>query len=289
VIKPSFLIIGAQKCGTTWLWEMLEQHPGTDLRVVKEIFFFSSSDTYRRGPDWYYDHFRHLDPSKITGEASTDYFYDRVLIDNLEVDHSLPTIPELASSELPDVKVFVVLRDPVQRAISAYYHHLRRRRYSPSLDIREAAERHPRLRIIERGHYAQYMRLWKEAVPPERMRCFVFEEDVVKYPEETVKEAYSFLNLDVEYAPDRLDQPRNRGWNWSHVLLNYYTGPLYGKVYRLIAKTPMAGLLDRVDFAEPPSLKEDDIEYLRSLYLPEREELENLLGRSLECWSYGLL
>ena len=78
-IKPDFLIIGAQKAGTTWLWRMLEQHPDTDLAKEKEIHFFGSSELYRTGKDRYYGHFARLDRSKLIGEASTSYFYDNVL------------------------------------------------------------------------------------------------------------------------------------------------------------------------------------------------------------------
>ena len=52
-VKPDFLIIGAQKCGTTWLWHILDQHPGTDLKNKKEIQYFSSSKNYHKGLKWY--------------------------------------------------------------------------------------------------------------------------------------------------------------------------------------------------------------------------------------------
>jgi len=98
--KPDFLIIGAQKAGTSWLWDMLNQHPGTALPKIKEIHYFGSSELYARGPDWYYEHFAQTDRSKVTGEASTTYFYDYVPFwynksRQLEIDRSLPSIPEL--------------------------------------------------------------------------------------------------------------------------------------------------------------------------------------------------
>lgn len=106
VNKPSFLIIGAQKCATTWLWDKLKQHPGTDLPLKKEIHFFGSSELYAKGREWYYNHFKHLDSSKVIGEASTTYLYDKVPFwynptNSLEHDYSLHTIPELITKELP--------------------------------------------------------------------------------------------------------------------------------------------------------------------------------------------
>ncbi len=123
--KPDFLIIGAPRAGTSWLWEMLKGHPDIDLPKVKEPFFFGASEIYKRGIDWYFDLFKDIDPSKITGEGSTSNFYDRVPYfynegHELKYDDSLPVIPELISSALPDVKIIICLRDPVERAISHF-------------------------------------------------------------------------------------------------------------------------------------------------------------------------
>ena len=76
VIKPDFLVIGAQKSGTTWLWSMLNQHPETDLPIEKEIHYFGGIENFRKGKEWYYNHFRNLTNGKLTGEASTTYLYD---------------------------------------------------------------------------------------------------------------------------------------------------------------------------------------------------------------------
>lgn len=284
-VKPNFLIIGAQKCGTTWLWEMLKQHPGTDLRVAKEIFFFSDSRIYRNGTNWYHSQFSHLDPSKVIGEASTGYFCDNVLINNIIPDPSLPTIPELITNELPKVKIFLLLRDPVKRAISAYYHHMQYNQYSPLLGLREAAERHPELRIIELGYYARYLKLWKKFVPPERMRCFIYEEDVMKLQEETIKEAYRFLNLAEGFRPVKIKKKVNKRMSWTFILLNYMTR--YAAVLNMLLNSKLScAFLNWLPLVSRPKIKGEDIEFLRSTYLPEKGDLEKLVGRSLDCWDY---
>jgi hypothetical protein len=287
VHRPDFLIIGAQKCGTTWLWEIIKQHPGTDLGKEKEIQFFSATNNYRRGREWYYAHFKKLDAKKMIGEASTDYLYDRILIDNITSDTLLPCIPELVKNELPDVKILYILRDPVRRAISAYRHHLQYRRFSPKTGLVEAAKKHPRLRIIERGYYAHYLELWQKHFHPNQMHSLVFEEDVVRHPEKSIQDVYTFLGLDREFAPKDIQKKQNKSWGWTHITLNYYLGPWYGVLYRVTRKTSMFPAIEKINFIKQPNIDQSDIAYLRSLYLPEKEKVEALLGRKLQYWDYS--
>jgi len=291
--KPDFLIIGAQKAGTTWLWSMLNKHPGTDLPKEKEIHYFGSAELYRKGKDYYYNHFAGLDRSKISGEASPTNFYDHVPYwynksRKLEVDRSLPTIPELITTELPDIKILILLRDPVRRAISAYYHWMRGQYWmhkgdvSPLLGLRETAIQHPKFRILEFGYYARYLKLWSKYVPPERMRVLIFEEDVKQFPERTLSEVYRFLNLDPQYQPESLRERVHPNWSWTRIVLSYYADPLSRKVLR----SRLGRFIDNFDILGRLAIKREDIDFLRSEYLPEKAELESLLGRKLSCWKY---
>lgn len=285
--KPDFLIIGAQKCGTTWLWQVLKQHPGTDLRNDKEIQFFSSSKTYRKGKDWYYRHFQDTDPTKVNGEASTNYFYDRVLIDNITIDDTLPTIPELVYGELPAAKIILILRNPVQRAISAYYHHLQRRRFSLKLTFFEAAEKNPQLKMIERGYYSKPLKAWLDVYPGKNFLCLIFEMDVISSPLMTVNKLYSFLDLDLDYIPKFIDIPINKRWGWDHIWLNYYLGPWYGLGYRTLRKIiPVVGInwVDKLNIFPKAGINKKDLVQLTKLYSSQKEEIENMLGRSISGW-----
>ncbi len=301
VIKPDFLIIGAQKCGTSWLWDMLKQHPGTDLPRRKEPHFFSKTVNYRKGLNFYYNSFNHLDASKVTGEASTSYFYDKVRLNvhlefkDVKTDNSLPTIPELITRELPDIKIFVILRDPVKRAISAHNHHIKSNIYSPFLKFQDAIQLYPNRITVGFGQYLKYLKLWKEFVPPERMRIFIFEEDIRGFPERTVKETYKFLNLDSNFVPESLKNPIHKRMNWSNQLINYYLNLIVKKsnnkkfinrIRVFVKEKKMPRFIDKIAYKITPLISEEDIEYLRKVYLPEKEELEQEIGRSLDCWKY---
>lgn len=294
-IKPDFLIIGAQKAATTWLWSMLKQHPRVDMPQKKEIPFFGSAELYRKGKEYFYSHFAGLDRSKIIGEASPTNFFDEVPFwynksSKLEFDSSLPTIPELVTAELPEIKIIVSLRDPVRRAISAYYHWMqgnswmRKGDVSPLLGLRETAIRHPKYRILESGYYARYLKSWSRFVPKERMRVLIVEEDVEQFPEKTISEIYQFLDVDPQFQPNGLREHMHASWGWTRIVLSYYAEPLSRKIVR----SRLGRVIDRFDVLGRYAVKKEDIDFLRSKYLPEKAELESLLGRNLSCWKYDI-
>ena len=111
-MRPGFLIAGAQRCGTTSLFRLLAGHPNVHPpRVTKGIHYFDTADRFRRGPKFYAAHFPLMRATRgqqaITGEASPYYLYH-------------PLAGSRISAELPDAKVIVLLRDPVERAYSAF-------------------------------------------------------------------------------------------------------------------------------------------------------------------------
>jgi len=121
-IMPEFLIIGAQKSGTTSLFMDLVQHPCIGEPFMKEVHYFDWADNLKYGLGWYKAHF----PLKIqkycakllrgrpfiTGEASPDYLF-------------YPHVPKRVFQLMPNIKIIVILRNPVDRAFSHYQHEVR--------------------------------------------------------------------------------------------------------------------------------------------------------------------
>lgn len=289
--KPDFLIIGAQKAATTWLWSILDAHPDTDLPDKKEIHFFGGVENYNKGEKWYYNHFKDLDNTKLTGEASTTYLYDHMPYWNnasnvIETTQSLPTIPELITKELPNAKIIVILRDPVSRAISAYKHNMRKankNNVTAKIGLKNIALHHPKLRTLEYGYYARYLRVWKQFVAPEQMLILTYEEDIVNAKTHTMSKVFEFLGLDKNFKPPEPDSVPNKSWSWTRILINYYTKPVLGKFIR----SKYGKFFDKFDFLASFAISPEDIEFLRAAYLPERQELEEMLGKKLTHWKYG--
>jgi hypothetical protein len=111
---PDFVIIGAQKCGTTFLYQLLAQHPYVKPGFAKEVHYFDLQ--FRKGDNWYRSNFpvqMRNSRKYITGEASPYYLFH-------------PHAPKRASAVIPGVKLIVLLRNPVDRAYSHYQHQLKR-------------------------------------------------------------------------------------------------------------------------------------------------------------------
>ncbi len=105
---PDFLVLGAQKTGTTALYSYIVEHPDIYPSIIKEIFYFNT-DLYTNGIDWYKSHFPMFDSQNyLTGEATAKYFNSGVAAKRIAKD-------------LPDSKFIFIVRNPAERAISDYY------------------------------------------------------------------------------------------------------------------------------------------------------------------------
>ncbi|HZD80168.1 MAG TPA: sulfotransferase [Actinomycetota bacterium] len=169
---PSFLIIGAQRAGTSSLYKYLEGHPGLAASVRKETEYFSRR--YGRGETWYRAHFPLL-RGRLAYEATPDYLF-------------YPLSPERIRKTIPDARFVVLLRDPVERAYS-HYRHMVRLGFE-DLPFGEALTREPerlsgdaarladdplyepraflRFSYVSRGLYAEQFRRWFSWFPPSR-------------------------------------------------------------------------------------------------------------------------
>ena len=255
-ILPSFIIIGAQRCGTTSLYDYLSHHPQIIPSPVKELFYFD--DYYTRPIEWYKSFFptekerekleRDLVASVITGEASPSYFFH-------------PYAAKRIKETLPDVKLILVLRDPIERAYS-HYNHIKRLNREP-LSFEEALEKELEritpdveklakdenykadLRrdysYLTRGYYAKQLKEWFKHFPKEQL--------LIIQSEEFYRETPKVYDEIVEYLG-----------------LNSYTLPVF-EAKNALKYAKMA-----------PETKEK----LKAYFAPKNEELYELLGKRFD-------
>ncbi len=204
---PGFLIIGAQKAGTTSLHAYLSAHPEVSPSTVKEVHYFDLS--YHRGRRWYRAHFRHLRPGQVVaGETSPYYLYH-------------PLVPRRVADDLPDAKLIALLRNPVDRAFSHHNHEcalgFERLSFEQALERepeRLAGERerlvanpylssfaHQHYSYLDRGRYAKQLQAWFESVDSARMLVLSAEE-LFDSPAATLARAQAFLELEPHRPAD---------------------------------------------------------------------------------------
>lgn len=173
-MRPGFIIAGAQRCGTTSLFRMLAKHPDVQPPAfTKGIHYFDTADRYRRGARFYGAHFPLAlgNGRKVTGEASPYYVFH-------------PLAARRIAEDLPDARVIVLLRDPVERAFSAHKQETWRGfetlPFEDALDAEPARlageeERiladptyqsfaHQHHAYVGRGHYAPQLRRMEQAI-----------------------------------------------------------------------------------------------------------------------------
>jgi len=213
-LMPEFIIIGAMRGGTTSLYNYLARNPCIAGAGTGEVHFF---DKYSdRGTNWYRAHFplslsrrvrRLLGSDLVPGEKSPYYVFH-------------PRAPQRVAELLPDVKLIVLLRNPIDRAYSHYWHQIRRG--YETLPFEEAIAReterlegererilsdpqyyspvHQHYSYLSRGVYVDQIRAWRRVFPAEQM-LILCSEQFYADPRATLSRVFAFLGVrhhDVE-------------------------------------------------------------------------------------------
>jgi len=205
-LLPNFLIIGAAKAGTTSLCHYLSQHPEIYISPEKEPRFFSPEfytrdnsglirSQIRQKPmslEEYYQLFKDVKNEVAIGEASTEYLY-------------YPETAQRIKNLIPKVKLIAILRDPVERAFSAYCYQLRDGCETLSFEraIEEETSRlqqnwRPGWLYIRGGYYYSQLKPYFNLFSQEQMRIYLFS-DFQQNPSEICQDIFDFLNVEPNF------------------------------------------------------------------------------------------
>jgi hypothetical protein len=200
---PNLLVIGAQKAGTTWLHSRLAAHPEVQMSRKKELNFFADRNYCARLNE-YRAQFPTQAGKRFYGESTPGYFWTHDPASPWCAAYSLGN-RDIAGSVFrtlgAETRLIVSLRHPVERAISAFYHHFRRGRLGADARLGKLGAT---LGIVDIGLYTRHHAAW-EAVFGVGSLVTVLFDSIVAEPDGVLRRIYSALELN---CPDTLPEPR---------------------------------------------------------------------------------
>lgn len=199
-VRPfDFLVIGANRCGTTSLWRALDSHPQLRVPSDKEREFFSSEESYERG----LEHFVTRTFPDLRDEEAIGVVTPQLMAPN---PYELRPIVSRIRTTCPDAKLIVLLRDPIERAVSQ----LRRMKKigrGPEETFDEFIARVEAKRggigkipLIRASDYGRILRVYFKAFRGAQIRVF-FTADLDRDPATLYRQAFEFIGVDPAHDP----------------------------------------------------------------------------------------
>ncbi len=285
---PNFLIIGAEKAGTTWIYDRLRRHPGVFLPEVKEIHYFNQFNSncqprrnYKKHDlEWYEDHFREWKGETAVGEATPMYLCDE-------------RAPKRIRSHFPNISLIACLRYPTDRAYSHYW--MARGKEHTTRSFQEVVQsRSPR--FIERGRYGKQLDRYFSQFDRSQILILVHEE-LFADPIQHLNGICSFLEIDDTFYRDQswITDTVNRSSTVRSTILHRMIGRTakwmrdqegFRQMLDLLKKS---GITDRVKEANKAPRDYPDMAYelrheLDQYYAPTVQRVEEVLNREVQPW-----
>ncbi len=296
--RPNLFIVGAQKSGTSALSAWLSEHPQVFMSFPKEPGYLCFSekgycynDGYgKRAPASRYvvtdkSAYEHLFAAAKTqhtvlGEASTWYF-------------AMPGMPEQIASYSQDAKIVLILRNPVDRAYSAWCH-ARRDKLEPCEDFVSAlaleesrGEIEFLLRYHRMGMYSSALAHYR-AVFDERHLLVLFYDDLQSDPDDVWNRLCKFLKVDALPRPLRQRSFNKSGEPRSQLIQSLLKSYRFKSFFRAVLPLRLSswvkGQIDRANLRQFPPIQESVATELKAYYRADIEALMQITGRDLSHW-----
>lgn len=294
---PNFLIIGAAKSGTTALYHYMRQHPQVYMSDIKEPHFFAFKDKELSfvGPgvtinqssitkiDDYTSLFQKVDPQETAiGEASALYLY-------------IPQTAQAIKEHLPNVKLIVILRNPVERAYASYMQLMRDGRepldnFSKALQAEQARIQDNwgfLWRYTDLGFYGAQLKQYFDLFDEEQIRVYLYD-DFKEKPISVLSDMFDFIGVDSTFSPDMSIKPNVSGVPKYPLVHKFLTekNPIKSFLKPLLPSNFREKLTNKVvnQNLSKPDLDHAVKRQLCSVFYEDILELQTLLGKDLSFW-----
>lgn len=309
---PDFIVVGANKGGTTSLYHYLKQHPDVYLSPIKEPHFFSKDiDTALFSKAFAQNKLQDID-AYVHGDMTTEYHaafvreweHYRLLFKNAMNEKALGELStsylysEVAAKEiykaLGKIKIIIALRNPVQRAFSHYRMNLytgNSNIFNFSEALQEDLNHIPKVwgnanLYLELGLYYEQVKRYLDTFSSENVKI-IFTEDLKTNTQSVITDLYSFIGVDYSFKPDtsvrynEVYTPKYKNLTW---LLN-------ASGIRPFAKKISSGRLKEIAIKLLYRNKEDksqmtleEKKFLVNFYKEDVQKLSQLLNKDLSHW-----
>ncbi len=273
---PDFIIAGSSKAGTEWSKVCLKKHPEIFIPPGLTPDYFSHR--YSKTEEWYRSLFESAQGNKLCGEKSTSYIV-------------CPPAAKRIHEFNPDVDIFFILRNPIDRAYSHYKMYLRKGKVSDDVDHELSDDS----LLVREGLYHYHISRFLNYFERDQVHILLFD-DLKDNSVAFLHDMYSRLGVDPKYTPDLADQryhktksrPRFQGLynavvtiirelrrrtQWANRLIEY------------LRKEGYVNIFHRLNRGKPfPELTDQRRAELANFYQEDIERLEQMIGRDLSHW-----
>ncbi len=271
-----FIIIGAMKCGTTSLYRYLGAHPDVGLSREKETDFFLAERNFARGVDWYFSQFSA--GAQVCGEASPNY----------TKYSEFPGVPERIFKTSPNAKLVYIVRDPVDRFLSQYLHHLTTGEVR--IPQHEILKSEAGRNYLACSRYYQQMVQYLRFYPQDRIFVASFDE-LCDAPQALLRRLFAFLGVDSEVTIEDLGRVYNQRSELEGLPAWYFQArrsPFLRAMKHRLPPSVQSGLkeqLRRWPQRQIPVIDEELRASLRGLLREDVSRFRQVTGIPFDSWS----
>ncbi len=285
---PNFFIVGAPKAGTTSLYYYLSEHPEVFMSPVKEPNFFSFEEIEAQKLYYkekgigdfkeYLNLFKGAKDEKVIGEASVSYLF-------------YPKVPLKIKKLIPDAKIIIILRNPIERAYSHYLMDYKLGYINIPFEevvYKKTNSKWANLyyqQYIELGFYYQQVKRYIDIFGENQVKIF-FSENLKNEPKKVIFSLFSFLKINIDFSPNNTklyntyEMPKNR------IFRKLYSFNFFRKSIKKIIPSSYLKIVKKTFFYKDrkPDLNKELKKHLRKLYKEDIKKLEILINKDLSVW-----
>jgi hypothetical protein len=278
-MKPSFIVIGAARSGSTSLYQYLNAHPAIYMSPVKELNFFSNEKYWAKGLAWYETNFAGaVNGVQIAGEVSPSYT-------------KAPFTENVAQRIYdynPDIKLIYVVRSPIERLISHYLHRVQRG--YESRDFSTIIKQLDSVSSASQGRYYYQAEQFLKYFRKDQL-CVISFDALKSHTQQSVAAIYQFIGVDSAFQIQKADKIHNANKSitkknrFGLAVMAIYHNHMEQKnipnpLRKLMLKLSNIGGTQ----VTKPTLSDDQYATLRAYYQADSEKLSQHFGVEIKRW-----